>query len=212
MIVPEFPVYIFDVDGTLTDSAVDICSSVAQVLEKYGLPAQTHKLLQSYIGLHLEALFRDLDSGITKERSDAMIAYYRAIYHAREHNATRLYEGVPEMLAGLPGRKSTATTKGTPATKVILEKFGVIHHFEHVQGTDGFPAKPEPDVILKTIELFGVRPDDCLFIGDSAADVEAGKRAGVKVCAVSYGYGNHAQMRSLQPDYWIDTPTSLLPR
>ena len=116
------------------------------------------------------------------------------------------------MLSVLPGRKSTATTKGTPATKVILQKFGVIHHFEHVQGTDGFPAKPEPDVILKTIELFGVRPDDCLFIGDSAADVEAGKRAGVKVCAVSYGYGNHAQMRSLQPDYWIDTPTSLLPR
>ncbi len=210
--IPAFPVYIFDVDGTLTDSAVDICPSVAQVLEKYQLPPQSYEFLRSYIGLHLEALFHDLDAGLTKERCDAMIADYRTIYHAREHSQTRVFEGIPEMLQGLPGRKSTATTKGTPATKIILQKFGLIHHFEHVQGTDGFPAKPEPDVILKTVELFGVSPADCLFIGDAPADMEAGKRAGVKVCAVSYGYGNHDEMRTFQPDYWINAPIELIPR
>ena len=88
----------------------------------------------------------------------------------------------------------------------------LISHFEHVQGTDGFPAKPEPDVILKTIELFGVRREDCLFIGDSTADMEAGKRSGVKVCGVGYGYGDIAAMRGFEPDYWIDSPAELLPR
>ncbi len=212
MSIPRFNVYIFDVDGTLTDSAVDICGSVALVLEKYNLPPQSFEFLRSYIGRHLEALFRDLDADLTPEKNEAMIADYRTIYHGRQHTLTRVYDGVPEMLAGLPGRKSTGTTKGTPATRIILEKFGLLQHFEHVQGTDGFPAKPEPDVILKTIDLFGVKPEDCLYIGDASADMEAGKRAGVVVCGAGYGYGNHEHMRSFGPDYWINSPLELLPR
>ena len=54
------------------------------------------------------------------------------------------------MLSRLDGRKSTATTKGTPMTRAVLEQFELIRHFDHVQGTDGFPAKPEPDVILRS--------------------------------------------------------------
>ena len=60
-----------------------------------------------------------------------------------------VFPGVAEALASLGGRKSTATTKGTPTTRLVLEKFGLIRHFDHVQGTDGFPSKPAPDVILK---------------------------------------------------------------
>jgi phosphoglycolate phosphatase-like HAD superfamily hydrolase len=73
-----------------------------------------------------------------------------------------------------------------------------------VQGTDGFPAKPSPDVILKSIEVFCVRPEECLFVGDSASDMEAGRRAGVKICAVRYGYGDHTEMAKWEPDYWVD--------
>ena len=96
-----------------------------------------------------------------------MIADYRAIYRERKHSLTTVYPGVAEMLAGLGGRKSTATTKGTPTTRAVLEQFGLIRHFDHVQGTDGFPAKPEPDVLLKSMEVFGVRPGDCLLVGDA---------------------------------------------
>ena len=77
------------------------------------------------------------------------------------------YPGIAEALAALPGRKSTATTKGTPTTRAVLEMFGLLPYFDHVQGTDGFPAKPEPDVILASLEVFGVQPEDCLFVGDS---------------------------------------------
>ena len=210
MRIPPFPVYIFDVDGTLVDSAVDICGAVDEILTSHGVPRQPFDFLRSYIGLHLDVLFEDLIPGITKESCAAMVAEYRKVYQARGHSGTRVYGGVTAMLAGLGGRKSTATTKGTPTTRIILEQFGLITHFDHVQGTDGFPAKPEPDVIMKTIELFGVRPQDCLFIGDSAADMEAGKRCGVKLCGVGYGYGNVAQMHRFEPEYWIDAPEQLL--
>src|SRR3984957_2215998 len=200
--VPSFPVYLFDVDGTLMDSATDICGAIQHVLHTCGRTDVEDALLRRYIGRHLLDLFLDL--GFERECIDAMIADYRANYLGRKHSSTSVFPGVPEMLGRLGGRKSTATTKGTPTTRLILEQFGLLSHFDHVQGTDGFPAKPEPDVLLKSMEVFGVRAEDCLFVGDSASDMEAGRRAGVKICAVRYGYGDHAEMAKWAPDYWVD--------
>lgn len=87
--------------------------------------------------------------------------------------------------------------------------FGLLPYFHHVQGTDGFPAKPEPDVILASLKVFGVKPKDCLFIGDSPADMEAGRRAGVKTCAVLWGYGNREEMARWEPDFWAEDPSEL---
>jgi len=206
----SFPVYLFDVDGTLTDSAPDITSSVLEVLDRNGYPAQPVSLLRTYIGKHLTELFFDIIPGIDEAGADDLIAQYRTVYWAREHANTRTYDGIPEMLAKLPGRKATATTKGTPTTRVVLEKFGLLGYFEHVQGTDGFPAKPAPDVIHRGLEALGARPEDVLFVGDSTADMAAGRAAGVKVCAVRYGYGSHAEMQTYAPDFWIDHPSELL--
>ena len=106
-------------------------------------------------------------------------------------------------------RKSTATTKGTPTTRLVLEQFASIHHFDHVQGTDGLP--PPARRVLKSRSFFGVRPCDCLFVGDSAADMEAGRRAGIPTCAVTWGYGEPEELARWAPDFWIDAPHQLLP-
>jgi phosphoglycolate phosphatase len=203
-VIPAFPVYLFDVDGTLVDSAADICGAIRES----SLVGTRHKdipdeYLRRYIGRHLIDLYRDLFPEYTPEKVDQLIAEYRRIYTGRKHAATRVYDGVPEALSRLGGRKSTATTKGTPTTRIVLEQFGLIGFFDHVQGTDGFPAKPEPDVILKSVDVFGVKPEDCLLVGDSATDMEAGRRAGVQICAVRYGYGNFEEMARFTPDFWL---------
>jgi HAD superfamily hydrolase (TIGR01549 family) len=205
-----FPVYLFDVDGTLTDSAPDITGSVQEVLDRNGYPAQPVSRLRTYIGKHLTELFTDVIPGIDPAGIDDLILQYRKIYTARGHINTRAYEGVVEMLAALPGRKGTATTKGTPMTRIVLEQFGMLPYFEHVQGTDGFPAKPAPDVIHRGLEAMGVAAGDVLFVGDSTADMAAGRAAGVRVCAVRWGYGNHAEMDEYAPDFWIAHPSELL--
>lgn len=207
----HFPVYLFDVDGTLVDSASDICGAVQQVLATTRQNTVSDDLLRLYIGRHLLDLFQDLLPELTREQMDQMIADYRRIYLAREHAATRPYEGIVEALASLPGRKSTATTKGTPTTRSVLEKFGLITYFDHVQGTDGFPAKPEPDVIFASLTALGAKAEDCLLVGDSAADMEAGRRAGVKTCAVLWGYGRREDMSRWAPDYWVEHPRELAP-
>jgi phosphoglycolate phosphatase len=203
-VIPKFSVYIFDVDGTLLDSAQDICASVQQVLATTDCSPQTFEFLKSYIGRHLIDLFQDLLPIYTSEQIDALILQYRAIYLARGHQLTSVYPGVAEGLAALPGRKATATTKGTPTTRAILAQFGLIDYFDHVQGTDGIPCKPAPDVIFAALAGLGASPQDCLMVGDSPADMEAGKRAGVKTCAVRYGYGKPDQLARLDPDYWVD--------
>jgi len=206
--IPPFRLYLFDVDGTLVDSAADICGTIQHVLRTSGRTDVPEALLRRYIGRHLFDLFADL--GYAPEAMDQMLTEYRALYTSAGHPNTSVYPGVAEMLSQLSGLKSTATTKGTPTTKVILEKFSLIKYFNHVQGTDGFPAKPEPDVILKSLELFNIPPRECLMVGDAPSDMEAGRRAGVKTCAVRYGYGDLQAMAGFKPDFWIDHPSELI--
>jgi len=204
-VIPLFPVYLFDLDGTLVDSAADICGAIQEVLAAAERPTVVDfDFLKGYIGRHLADLFGDIFPDYSLQQIDELIRQYRAIYLARGHKLTRVYPGVPEALAALAGRKSTATTKGTPTTRAVLEQFGLLRYFDHVQGTDGFPYKPAPDVILTALAALRARPQDCLMVGDSPADMEAGKRAGVRTCAVRYGYGKPEDLARFAPNFWID--------
>jgi HAD superfamily hydrolase (TIGR01509 family) len=209
-VIPKFRLYLFDVDGTLLDSAADITGAVREALAGEGVNGLDQRYLESFIGFHLFDLFQEVLPHFTEEQNQALLARYRQIYLSRGHSSTRVYEGVPEMLDRLGGLKSTATTKSSETARAILTQFGLVEHFDHVQGTDGFPSKPKPDVVLKSIEKFGVRPEECLLIGDSGPDMAAGRAAGVKTCGVTYGYGNLDDMRAEQPDFWIDHPSQLV--
>lgn len=211
MSVPAFPVYLFDVDGTLVDSAPDICGAIQGVLANLGRTDVTDDFLRGYIGRHLVDVFSDVFPACPASEIEEMISDYRRIYPARNHSSTKLYPGVFGTLQQLKGLKSTATTKGTPTTRIVLEKFGLLPFFDHVQGTDGFPAKPSPDVILAALKALGAEPADCLMVGDAASDMEAARRAGVRSCAVTYGYGTRQALAEWEPDYWISDLRQLLP-
>lgn len=203
MPVPEFSVYLFDVDGTLVDSAHDICGAIQTVLAGTDGADVTYEFLRGYIGRRLADLFQEVFPSHTPEEIEQLITEYRRAYLTRDHGSTRVFAGVREALRDLRGKKATATTKGTPTTRMVLEKFELLGYFDHVQGTDGFPAKPNPDVIYAALAALGAQPEDCLFVGDSAADMEAARRAGVRSCAVTYGYGCREEMTPWQPDFWI---------
>lgn len=208
--LPPFPVYLFDVDGTLLDSAPDICGAIQSVLETTSIGEIPDEFLRRYIGRHLVDLFGDLFPDYNAEQIDQMVIDYRAVYPQRGHKSTKPFPHVVETVAKLGGRKSTATTKGTPTARMVLEMFGLAPHFDHIQGTDGFPAKPAPDVIFKSLEALGARVEDCLLVGDAGPDMAAGRSAGVKTCAVRYGYGDAEEMARYEPDFWIDDIRELL--
>lgn len=208
--MPRFSVFLFDVDGTLLDSAPDIYEALRETLRGHPVNGLNEALVKRYIGFHLLEFFREVLPGYSEQQHWELIQRYREIYPARGHRLTRVYPGVPQMLAALPGRKATATTKSTATVRAVLEQFGLLEFFDHPQGTDGFPAKPAPDVIYAALDALGARPEDCLLIGDSTADMEAGRRAGVQLCAVRYGYGDPAELARFQPEFWISQPQELL--
>lgn len=118
--IPPFKIYLFDVDGTLVDSAADICGAIQGVLASTPQNSVPLEFLTGYIGRHLVGLFSDLFPAYTPEQIDVMVEHYRRIYPLREHAATRVYPEAVEVLSKLGGRKSTATTKGTPTTRAVL--------------------------------------------------------------------------------------------
>ena len=210
-LVPAFPVYLFDLDGTLLDSAADICGAIQQVLAGAGCKTVGFEFLKRYIGLHLTELFSDVLPDYSAAQIDELIRQYLGVYATRGHAQTKPYPGVREALALIAGRKATATTKPTQRTRAILEQFELARYFDHVQGTDGFPSKPAPDVILAALAALGADPEDCLMVGDAPSDMEAGRRAGVKICAVHYGYGKPEELARFDPDYWVDDLRALVP-
>jgi phosphoglycolate phosphatase len=199
----RFPVYLFDVDGTLLDSWEDISGALLEVFRSTPRAPVDPAYLRRFTGSHLLDTFQDLLPGLPPEQYDEMIRHYRQVYPARKHRNTRVFPGVREGLAALNGRKATATTKYTVTCRAVLEAFDLIGYFDHVQGTDGFPHKPAPDVIHIALAALGASPEDCLLVGDSPADMEAGRRAGVRTCAVRYGYGDLSELERWQPDYWV---------
>jgi phosphoglycolate phosphatase len=211
-VIPAFQFYIFDLDGTLVDSAADICGAIQGVLAKTTQNAVSDQFLRRYIGKHLNELFYDLFPDYTPDQVAALVEEYRTVYPARCHAMTRAYPHAVEVLSRLGGRKATATTKGGANTRIVLERFGLLPYIDHVQGTDGFPAKPNPEVLFRAMAGLKATPEHTLFIGDSTSDMEAAKRAGLQSCAVTYGYGERAELAKWTPDYWLDDLRELLGR
>jgi len=209
--IPAFSVYLFDIDGTLLDTAEDFCFAVRRVLSIRSRTDISREFVRGYIGRPVKEIFTDLYPSDSPQEIDAMVQEYRKAYISRNYPSTKCYEGVADGLARLPGKKSTATTKATGTARGILERFDLLRYFNHVQGTDGFPPKPHPEVIFKALEALGAKTMDCLFIGDSTIDAQAARIAGVRFCGVTYGYGDVAALKASKPDYLIDHFYDLIP-
>ena len=208
--IPAFSVYLFDIDGTLLDSAADICGAVEDLIGEPERSSWSRERISRYIGLHLMDLFRAIYPQWPPEQLDAMVQRYRERYHLRGHSTTRVYPGVCETLARLPGRKVTATSRRAVTARALHEQFGLARYFDHIQGMDGLRSKPEPDILQASLEALGADPSECLMVGDAPADIEAGRRAGVRTCAVDYGYGDPGALAECGADYWISDLRELL--
>ena len=204
----NFDLFVFDLDGTLVDSVADIAAGVNFALARLGLGAVAPERVQAFVGDGTRRLLRralllfkqDVSDEEVKEAVRLHLEYYLA--HLCDH--TTLYPHVRETLPSLPGVKTVVTNKPTDASVRILETLGVAHHFSAVCGADAFPrSKPDPAPVLAMVHRFQADPRRTLVVGDGPQDIEAGKRAGARTCAVAYGFRGPEVLRPLAPDYLI---------
>lgn len=201
----------FDLDGTLADTRDDLFDALNFTLEKLDRPARTKEEVTAFIGDGVRMLLlRALGPGHEKLIEDAL-SLFRPRYDAHCADKTKLYPGVLDTLNQLSDIKmAVVTNKPDTATNMLLSRLKIAHFFKAILGGDSLPEKkPSPQPLLEAAKRLGVVPSECLMVGDSGVDVQAGKAAGTGTCAVSYGYRTVAELRAAGVDFLVDRFTEI---
>ena len=183
---------IFDLDGTLIDSREDLSAAVNLMRKDFGLEFLSVETITGYVGNGTRKL---VERSLAGTPADVDLAIPLMKQHYLEHltDKTTLYKGVAEGLAelhsmGIP--LAVITNKPIIPCKKILEHHNLLNFFGEVIGGDsGFALKPEPESLLHTARKFSAPPAKSWILGDNYTDMESGRRAGLKRCFASYGFG-----------------------
>ena len=182
---------IFDLDGTLTDSAAGIVASFRNALGQVGAPVPDGDLAARVVGPPMQVTLHGMGLG---DRAETAVAAYRADYTSRGWAMNRLFDGVAELLSDLYAegvRLAVATSKAEPTARRILEHFDVDHLFEVIAGAsvDGVRSA-KADVVGHALAQLAPLPERVLMVGDRSHDVEGAAAHGIETVVVGWGYGH----------------------
>jgi phosphoglycolate phosphatase len=208
---------IFDLDGTLIDSRLDLVHSVNAALRHIGRPELPDDVIASYVGDGAPILIQRalggeaVDEAIVRRGLQFFLSYYRE--HKLDH--TTVYAGVKEALAaiqrisnGKPRKMTVLSNKPVGPTRAIVEALG-LGPFTQIYGGNSFATKkPDPEGARKLLEENDVRPEEAAIVGDSHVDIETGRNAGLWTVGVSYGFAPHT-LEEQPPDVLVESPHEL---
>jgi phosphoglycolate phosphatase len=218
------PILVFDLDGTLADTAPDLIATLNVLLAREGLPPHTNDVARVMVGAGARALIESGFSAggarLTQERIQPLVDDFLAHYEQHIADETRLFPGARESLgrfkeAGF--NLAICTNKTERLAKLLLERLEVAPLFEAICGRETFPvSKPDGRTLLSTIAAAKGDPARAVMVGDSRTDIDTARNAGAPVVAVDFGYSN-PPVRELAPDRVIshydelwDAATALL--
>ena len=203
---PVIKLIVYDLDGTLIDSRRDIANAVNGTLKELGLKTLPMEQVSSFVGSGVMHLMRQTLEVVTSDPAryvDCSIKLFRRRYAEHLLDETRLYPSVIKVLEFFKARKQAViTNKPEDFSVTILRELGAASYFFRIVGGDrGFPKKPDPGSLQELLRSVGGAPEETVFVGDSAIDIETGKNAGVKTVAVTYGFGKQDEIEKSQPDF-----------
>ncbi|GGL51178.1 HAD-IA family hydrolase [Wenxinia marina] len=188
---------VFDVDGTLVDSAGGIVAAMEAAYAGVGEAPPTEAAIRSIIGFSLDVAFARLSPAIYARHRDALVDGYRAAYlGARERDGAAvgspLYPGAAEAVVRLAADPWTllgiATGKARRGLDAVLKEHGLLPHFTTLQTADLHPSKPDPSMLLACLAETGVAAEDAVMVGDTTIDMDMARNAGVRSVGVAWGY------------------------
>ena len=195
-IASRFDTVIYDLDGTLIDSAKDMQVAVSRVLADHGLPPVTEDDVRIFMGqgskVTMDKAFTKYGKTLDDEALSAATREFVRYYEADPVGHTTAFAGVPEVVsrfARIGLKQGVCTNKFERPSRMILEHLKLMPPITDLAGADTFPVrKPDPRHILMLVERMGRTPDRAVMVGDSIHDVEAAHAAGLPAVLVSWGY------------------------
>ncbi|MFZ2268660.1 MAG: HAD-IA family hydrolase [Azonexus sp.] len=210
-----FEAVLFDLDGTLADTAPDLGGAANQLLQEEGLPPAALAYLRPYASQGVRGLLK-AGFGIDQTHVDypRLFDRFLDLYAARICEDSRLFEGIPELLDALEGmglRWGIVTNKRMRFTDPLVELLELSPRTRCVvSGDTTAEAKPSPLPVLHACQLLACAPQRTLYVGDDRRDIEAGRAAGCLTVAVTYGYlGDSGPLTAWGADLIIDHPAEL---
>lgn len=212
MLPTRYDHVVFDLDGTLVDSAADLTAAVNEVRRSFGLAVLPGATVTGYIG---EGVRRLVERALPADeaRLDEALRRFMTYYGAHLLDATRPYPGIAEMLTALVGRGvilSVLTNKPTALSRAILDGLGLLPHFVAVIGGDALDTrKPDPAGLVSLRGFTNTPSARMLVVGDSAIDLQTARAAGFDFCGVAWGF-RPADLRAAGAQRIVATPAELL--
>ncbi len=193
------PLLVFDLDGTLAETAPDLVSTLNQVLAEIGVAPVSYDSARAMVGggarLMIERALAHAGVLLPKPKIDAMFEDFLVHYDAHIADASTLYPGVLAALDRFEAagwRFAVCTNKICHSSVLLLKALGVADRFAAICGKDTFPvSKPDAGALLMTIDKAGGHRDRTIMVGDSKTDIETAQNARIPVVAVDFGYSDH---------------------
>jgi phosphoglycolate phosphatase len=211
----RFKASLFDLDGTLLNTLDDLADTANAALASLRFPVHPIDSYRYFVGDGLWVLVeRIVPAACSEEQIAACEHAFKELYAAHWADKTRPYAGVEEMLCSLRemGLKlAILSNKPDDFTRLCVDRFFLADTFDCVRGQkEGIPKKPDPAGAAIIAERLGIEPADILYVGDTATDMQTGKRAGMKIAGVLWGFREIRELENNGADYIVSHPREIV--
>lgn len=209
-----FRAVMFDLDGTLADTLVDLATAANHALGTVGRPPHPTDAYRRFVGQGVESLFRAALGTDDPALTGPCVERFTAHLAEHQYDHSGPYPGVPELLDALAERGLTLAVMSNKPEARTVEMVGVLFGrwpWAAVRGhRDGYPVKPEPAAALEIADQLGVPPAEWVYVGDTRVDMLTGRAAGFYTVGVTWGFRDEAELRDSGADAIIHAPDGLL--
>ena len=198
----------FDLDGTLVDSSIGIHNAFTHTFKELGVPSPDAKTIRGFMGPPLESSFATC---LPKEQITEAVQIYRSYYRAKGIHEAQLFPNIVDLLEKLSSSYPLyiTTTKNTPTAQDMAKNLGIYHFFDGIYGSS--PEAPhKADVIRQALQAHQLEPEQAIIIGDTKFDMLGAQETGIQKLAVTWGFGDQADLLNYHPDYIAHTPLEVL--
>lgn len=198
----------FDLDGTLVDSSIGIHNAFTHTFKELGMPSPDAKTIRGFMGPPLESSFATC---LPKDQISEAVQIYRSYYKKKGIHEAQLFPQIVDLLEELSSNYPLyiTTTKNTPTAQDMTKNLGIYHFFDGIYGSS--PEAPhKEDVIHLALQTHQLAPEQAIIIGDTKFDMLGAQETGIQKLAVTWGFGEQADLLNYHPDYIAHTSLEVL--